>query len=71
MTVFAGLTWLNDYDNITGFGAVLAQSGMSAADLQYYYEKPWKWENEYARWESAGKPDEFNLTQDDGTEDGD
>lgn len=43
--------WYGNYDEITTFGKYLVGTQVwSAVELQYYYEKPWKWDNEYKEW---------------------
>lgn len=42
--------WFTDYENVTTLGGKLEAAGFTAAQLQRYYEKPWKWTPE---WEAS------------------
>lgn len=40
-------TWCNDHINLTLMGRLLINQGIDIENLQYYYEKPWKWTDEW------------------------
>jgi hypothetical protein len=64
MTVTAKTKWFNDYPAVVEFGEVLIGScefdvgkARECLDaLQYYYEKPWKWDDQYERWVALACP---------------
>ena len=41
--------WFETYDNVTTLGRWLREEGLirNVGELQYYYEKPWKWTPEW------------------------
>lgn len=40
--------WITDYDQLTRLGSWLIEHwNFTAEELQSYYEKPWKWDDEY------------------------
>ena len=39
--------WFADVDNVTHLGSALVEAGFDAKQLQRYYEKPWKWTDEW------------------------
>jgi len=45
--------WFATYDNITALGAWLIESAqiVEVKDLQYFYEKPWKWDKEWEKYQ--------------------
>jgi len=39
--------WYEDFDNVTTLGAALVDAGVSAGQLQEYYQKSWNWSDEW------------------------
>lgn len=37
-------------DLVVGFALSMKDSGMDNEDVQRVFEKPWKWETEFAEW---------------------
>lgn len=52
--------WCYSHDELVEFGELLSQT-LSVSELQYYYEKPWKYDLEHQRWNAAGRPEDFDL----------
>jgi hypothetical protein len=53
---------MKTYEDIVAFGKVMADNVcITSADLQYYYEKPYKWSPEYSRWVAEGRPEVFDA----------
>jgi hypothetical protein len=50
--------WYANHSELTEFGSVLIEASFldTVEDLQYFYEKPWKYDNEHETWEGCGKP---------------
>lgn len=50
--------WYEDYENIKWFGSILVEANYidNKTELQYYYEKPWKWDKEWAAWQALDSP---------------
>ena len=51
--------WCEDHGELVAFARALAESGEldGARGAISYFEKPWKWTDEHARWVAAGRPD--------------
>ena len=58
--------WITDHDNLVGLAGVLVDAGTldTARDVVYFFEKPWKYHNEWRLWEACDKPrkDDINWT---------
>ena len=50
--------WLMAADSIHTFATVLHRAGVldTVDDVLYFFEKPWKWDNEYDKWVEFGQP---------------
>jgi hypothetical protein len=52
--------WFDDYTEIVKFGQVLYAADRfgepEAQSVLYYFEKPWKWDNEHDAWVKRGQP---------------
>lgn len=50
--------WWQDHDEITGFASALVEGGrlISASDVLYFFEKPWKWTAEHDAWVGFDRP---------------
>jgi hypothetical protein len=54
-------SWYASHDELVSFASLLVElyalgPDNSAADLLRYFEKPWQWTNEHARWVALGRP---------------
>lgn len=52
--------WTADHDAVMGFARFLVGYGTLATpyDVLSFFEKPYKWSPEHARWVRAGRPEE-------------
>jgi len=41
------MRWFEDVNNVFKLGRALVEAGFTANELQRYYEKPWKWDDEW------------------------
>jgi hypothetical protein len=50
--------WYEDYENIKWLGKVLQEAGYfdDQAEQNLYFQKPWKWNDEWAAWAELGNP---------------
>jgi hypothetical protein len=53
-SIYGDLTWLDNYENIWKVGMWLAEDklgwGWAKDNLAYYFEKPYKYTDEYLEW---------------------
>ena len=53
-SIYGDLSWLDDYENIWKVGMWLADEKYdwtwAKRELAYYFEKPYKWTDEYLEW---------------------
>lgn len=52
--------WWTEHDELVRFAHVLDGNGefADASDAIYFFEKPWKWEEEHVEWVNASRPEE-------------
>jgi hypothetical protein len=62
------MSWYETHENLVMLATMLDDDGRFAetADVVRYLEKPWKWTDEWERWEAAGKPATFNFDEPEG-----
>lgn len=46
------LKWFEIYRNVTALGRYLVEQGVNAKELQAFYEKPWKYDDEWEQMKS-------------------
>lgn len=52
-------SWYDEHAELVRFAAILNEVGLfldETAIMLEYFEKPWKWSNEHARWVMLGRP---------------
>ena len=47
--------WYEDTCNVCTLGFALVEAGFDAEQLQAYYEKPWKWTDEWEAFLAGGQ----------------
>lgn len=47
--------WFSHHDNLITLGRVLVDEGMTAEELLYFFEKPWKWEEKWEELADRGE----------------
>jgi hypothetical protein len=58
MSLIASDSEYNAVQRVWKFSRILRAAGLLPADqLDYYFEKPWKYDREFAVWHSMGCPD--------------
>lgn len=65
MTTEAKGKWFEDQAVVIAFARILvdSQGTLTADDVIRYFEKPWKWTDEHARWVAMGSPDVVTVGQ--------
>jgi hypothetical protein len=55
--------WFEVHEELVAFAEALDNAGVfdARSDLFYMLRKPWKWDDEYAKWIDAGRPNEFEV----------
>ena len=58
MSLIASDSEHNAVRRVWEFSRILRAAGLLDDDqLDYYFEKPWKWDREFALWHGMGRPD--------------
>lgn len=61
--------WCTNHEEVLAFARVLAESYVfhtigqrdAIQNVIYYFEKPYKWTEEYEAWTKAGKPETIEV----------
>ncbi len=55
--------WYDDHRELVQFASVLEEAGAfsNAREAIYFFEKPWKWANEWQVWVNLGRPVEVAM----------
>lgn len=59
------MKWYETHENLVMLATMLDDDGRFdvPADVVRFLEKPWKWTEEWERWEAAGKPAKFSFDE--------
>lgn len=54
----AGDPWYSDHREVVDFASVMVDADRlsTPSDVVYFFEKPWKWDPDFAVWAAAGRP---------------